>query len=67
MGKGWALIGDAVSFKDPAVGQGMHDAIYESRILSEILNTHSSWDDNWEEMANTYQKLDGIKKMKNTI
>lgn len=57
MGKGWALIGDAVSFKDPAVGQGMHDAIYESRILSEILNTHSSWDDNWEEMANTYQNL----------
>ncbi|MCD9020463.1 hypothetical protein [Cohnella silvisoli] len=28
MGQGWALLGDAVSFKDPAVGQGLHDALY---------------------------------------
>ena len=26
-GPGWALIGDARHFKDPASGQGIHDAL----------------------------------------
>lgn len=27
-GSGWALVGDAAHFKDPASGQGIHDALY---------------------------------------
>lgn len=27
-GPGWALVGDAAHFKDPASGQGIHDALY---------------------------------------
>lgn len=37
IGKGWALIGDAVIFKDPALAQGIHDAIYASKILKPLL------------------------------
>ncbi|PDY54823.1 FAD-binding protein, partial [Bacillus cereus] len=31
MGKGWALVGDAVCFKDPGMAQGIHDAICGAR------------------------------------
>ncbi|MBD0384026.1 NAD(P)/FAD-dependent oxidoreductase [Paenibacillus sedimenti] len=55
MGKGWALVGDAVSFKDPAVGQGMHDAIYGARLLTAILSETDAWETSWEEMAAKYQ------------
>ncbi|MEH7333824.1 NAD(P)/FAD-dependent oxidoreductase [Neobacillus drentensis] len=62
MGKGWALVGDALSFKDPAVGQGMHDALYGARIMAEILSHHADWSKNWEQMAEQYnQKM--IEKM----
>ncbi|WP_223589136.1 NAD(P)/FAD-dependent oxidoreductase [Neobacillus bataviensis] len=62
MGKGWALVGDALSFKDPAVGQGMHDALYGARIMAEILSHHEDWSKNWEQMAEQYnQKM--IEKM----
>ncbi|WP_044640158.1 NAD(P)/FAD-dependent oxidoreductase [Risungbinella massiliensis] len=37
IGKGWALVGDAVIFKDPALAQGIHDAIYAGKILQPIL------------------------------
>jgi flavin-dependent dehydrogenase len=55
MGKGWALVGDAICFKDPGVGQGMHDAIFGARMLSEILTETKDWDGNWETMAQAYQ------------
>ncbi len=56
MGQGWALVGDALSFKDPAVGQGMHDGLYGARILAEVLSQHQDWSKNWEQMANQYNQ-----------
>ncbi|MBW7476457.1 NAD(P)/FAD-dependent oxidoreductase [Paenibacillus oenotherae] len=56
MGKGWALLGDALSFKDPAVGQGLHDAIYGSRVLTRILSATPHWESGWEEMAGSYEQ-----------
>lgn len=32
-GPGWALVGDAAHFKDPASGQGIHDALYTVEAL----------------------------------
>lgn len=63
MGKGWALVGDAVSFKDPAVGQGMHDAIYGARLLTAILSETDDWETNWELMADKYQTAMESKMM----
>ncbi|GHH98922.1 NAD(P)/FAD-dependent oxidoreductase [Neobacillus kokaensis] len=57
MGKGWALVGDAISFKDPGMAQGMHDAIYGARILSTVLSNHRDWNLQWETMADEYQQL----------
>lgn len=36
-GPGWALVGDARHFKDPASGQGLHDALYTVQRLVEAL------------------------------
>ncbi|WP_337102624.1 NAD(P)/FAD-dependent oxidoreductase [Paenibacillus sp. YIM B09110] len=55
MGKGWALIGDALTFKDPAVGQGMHDAMYSARMLKEVLVRHGLENFEWEKMASHYE------------
>lgn len=55
MGPGWALVGDALTFKDPAVGQGMQDALYGARILTDVLNGYPDWDASWNEMAGVYQ------------
>lgn len=63
MGSGWALVGDAFSFKDPAVGQGMQDALYSARILTGVLTGHSNWSGRWEEMADKYQSLMEAKMM----
>ncbi|TCP52178.1 2-polyprenyl-6-methoxyphenol hydroxylase-like FAD-dependent oxidoreductase [Tumebacillus sp. BK434] len=51
MGPGWALLGDALSFKDPAVGQGMHDALYGARVLAK----HLDWNRSWAELAAAYE------------
>ncbi|HEY2518191.1 MAG TPA: NAD(P)/FAD-dependent oxidoreductase [Polyangiaceae bacterium] len=40
-GRGWALVGDALHHKDPVDGQGIYDALLESKILAEsILSAH---------------------------
>ncbi|MFS0724723.1 NAD(P)/FAD-dependent oxidoreductase [Paenibacillus sp. 1P07SE] len=57
MGEGWALVGDALSFKDPAVGQGMPDAMYSAKLLVEVLNEYAGrWEVNWQRMAEAYQQ-----------
>ncbi len=65
MGRGWALIGDALTFKDPAIGQGLHDAIYAAHMLTEILSQYSAdeWKDNWESMGTLYQSTMEAKLM----
>lgn len=55
MGKGWALVGDAICFKDPGVGQGMHDAIFGARMLSALLAGTKDWEQSWQSLAEQYQ------------
>ncbi|MCC3374687.1 NAD(P)/FAD-dependent oxidoreductase [Cohnella sp. REN36] len=58
MGPGWALVGDALTFKDPTIGQGMHDALFGARTLAAILAEHGrDWDGNWEEMGQAYRQI----------
>ncbi|TYP79351.1 NAD(P)/FAD-dependent oxidoreductase [Paenibacillus methanolicus] len=54
MGPGWALVGDALSFKDPALGQGMHDAMYGARVLTRVLAASTDWPASWDPMAAAY-------------
>ncbi|MCZ8521253.1 MULTISPECIES: NAD(P)/FAD-dependent oxidoreductase [Paenibacillus] len=63
MGPGWALIGDALSFKDPAVGQGMHDALYGSRVLADVLASQSDWGAAWGAMGEAYSERMEAKTM----
>ncbi len=65
MGEGWALLGDALTFKDPAVCQGMHDALYGAHLLSEILSQYRAdvWKDNWQRMGEVYQSAMESKLM----
>ncbi|MFJ8267237.1 NAD(P)/FAD-dependent oxidoreductase [Peribacillus asahii] len=55
MGKGWALVGDAICFKDPAMAQGIHDAIYGARILADKLIKNDLQTIQWEKVAVDYQ------------
>ncbi|MDI4646114.1 NAD(P)/FAD-dependent oxidoreductase [Cohnella hashimotonis] len=61
MGRGWSLIGDAFSFKDPAVGQGIHDAVFGAGLLASTLSAYrpAEWLQAWEEMAARYE--DGMQ------
>jgi flavin-dependent dehydrogenase len=56
-GKGWALVGDALSFKDPGMAQGMHDALYSSLLLADILADYhpDNWMPGWELIASVYE------------
>lgn len=54
MGRGWALTGDALAFKDPAIGQGLHDALYGASVLTRVLSERSSWEEHWDSMAVKY-------------
>ncbi|MDF2835342.1 MAG: monooxygenase [Paenibacillus sp.] len=54
MGNGWALVGDSWSFKEPAVGQGMHDAMYSAKCLSALLSGRDLANIDWSEMAEAY-------------
>lgn len=57
MGAGWALVGDAICFKDPAMAQGIHDAIRGARILADTLIKNNNWQTNqWEPLAEEYQQ-----------
>jgi flavin-dependent dehydrogenase len=62
-GQGWALVGDAYHQKDPLDGQGIYDAVFTAKKLSEaILRWHAgeqTWEDallqyNVEARAETY-------------
>jgi flavin-dependent dehydrogenase len=36
-GANWALVGDAVHYKDPADGQGIYDALLETKLLAQAI------------------------------
>lgn len=54
-GDGWVLVGDALHYKDPVDGQGIYDALVQSRLLAEAL---LSWRDGrpWGEAMAGYAK-----------
>ena len=56
MGDGWALVGDAICFKDPAMAQGIHDAIYGAKILANVISKHTLQQPDWNQMAEEYKK-----------
>ncbi|RHW43441.1 NAD(P)/FAD-dependent oxidoreductase [Neobacillus notoginsengisoli] len=56
MGRGWALVGDAICFKDPAVAQGIHDAIYGAKILADVLKRNRHKNGQWDQIADEYQQ-----------
>ncbi|WP_121613597.1 NAD(P)/FAD-dependent oxidoreductase [Mesobacillus foraminis] len=56
MGKGWALVGDAICFKDPGMAQGIHDAICGAKILAGVLAGNKGWSQHWERVAPDYQQ-----------
>lgn len=55
-GQGWALVGDAVHYKDPSDGQGIYDALLGSKLLAtSIMNwKHDGID--WEVAGAQYQQ-----------
>ncbi|WP_426446540.1 NAD(P)/FAD-dependent oxidoreductase [Paenibacillus sp. S-38] len=63
MGPGWSLLGDALSFKDPAVGQGMYDAMTGGRVLADILASHPDWSSSWDRMREEYNGTMEAKTM----
>lgn len=56
MGKGWALVGDAICFKDPAMAQGIHDAIRGAQLLADILKRNKEQLTQWDQIGEEYQQ-----------
>jgi flavin-dependent dehydrogenase len=55
-GAGWALVGDALHFKDPLDGQGIYDALLETKILTEAIVSWKRGGKTWAEAAAWYQE-----------
>lgn len=55
-GPGWALVGDALHHKDPVDGQGIYDALLESKILAEELLAWRAGEHGWEELLARYDR-----------
>jgi 2-polyprenyl-6-methoxyphenol hydroxylase-like FAD-dependent oxidoreductase len=55
-GKGWALVGDALHYKDPIDGQGIYDALVETKILSECIALWKAGNLSWDEAGAQYQQ-----------
>lgn len=55
-GTNWALVGDAVHYKDPLDGQGIYDALLESKLLAQSI---IDWKQNgltWDAAGARYQE-----------
>jgi 2-polyprenyl-6-methoxyphenol hydroxylase-like FAD-dependent oxidoreductase len=55
-GPGWVLTGDALHHKDPVDGQGIYDALLESKILAEELQTWRAGEQRWDELLVRYDR-----------
>jgi 2-polyprenyl-6-methoxyphenol hydroxylase-like FAD-dependent oxidoreductase len=55
-GPGWALVGDALHFKDPVDAQGIYDALIEAKLLDEALGAWLSGAKTWDEAMAGYAK-----------
>ena len=55
-GENWALVGDAVHYKDPADGQGIYDALLESKLLAETIIDWKQNETRWTKAGADYQQ-----------
>lgn len=55
-GPGWVLVGDALHHKDPVDGQGVYDALLETKILAEELRTWRAGEQGWDELLARYDR-----------
>jgi 2-polyprenyl-6-methoxyphenol hydroxylase-like FAD-dependent oxidoreductase len=55
-GPGWALVGDALHYKDPLDGQGIYDALLEAKFLGEEIARWKAGAATWAEAGQTYQQ-----------
>jgi flavin-dependent dehydrogenase len=55
-GPGWALVGDAFHYKDPLDGQGIYDALTETKILAEAIGQWKSGDLTWAQAGEQYRE-----------
>ncbi len=55
-GANWALVGDAVHYKDPLDGQGIYDALLEAKLLSEAIHQWQTTDRSWQVVGQTYEQ-----------
>ncbi|NVB41209.1 FAD-dependent monooxygenase [Pseudenhygromyxa sp. WMMC2535] len=55
-GPGWALVGDAVHYKDPVDGQGIYDALLGARLLAASLTRWLTGELGWEAAMAAYAR-----------
>jgi len=55
-GSGWALVGDALHYKDPLDSQGVCDALIESKILGEVIARWKRGELSWQEAGAEYHQ-----------
>ncbi len=55
-GANWALVGDAVHYKDPSDGQGIYDALLEAKLLAKIIIDWKRGDLSWAQAGPLYQQ-----------
>ena len=55
-GPNWALVGDAVHYKDPSDGQGVYDALMGSKLLAQAVLDWKRRGISWEQAGAAYQQ-----------
>ena len=55
-GAHWALVGDALHYKDPVDGQGIYDALIELKLLAQAILDWKLRGAAWEQAAAAYQQ-----------
>lgn len=55
-GMNWALVGDAVHYKDPADGQGIYDALLGSKLLAQAILDWKHSGTSWSTAGEQYQQ-----------
>lgn len=54
-GAGWVLVGDALHYKDPVDGQGIYDALLETKILDAALGRWHRGESSWQQAMSEYE------------
>ena len=55
-GENWALVGDALHYKDPTDAQGIYDALIESKLLTELIIKWKQNGASWASAGREYQQ-----------